>query len=96
LIEHVIRPDCLIDPSNAGIREDQRVEMNHLKQLLREHLEEGLPQIYVGSKPSCQIFLPPLLSLIFSVTRPTQRSLRDIKHPARRRPSYKVMIMQPF
>ena len=41
LIESVIRPDCLRDPSNAQEREDQCVEISCLKEELREKLEEG-------------------------------------------------------
>jgi hypothetical protein len=42
----LIEQECLIHPSNARGREDQCVEMNHLKQLLTDHLEKGLPQRY--------------------------------------------------
>jgi hypothetical protein len=47
LIEHAIRPECLHDPSQAGRRsEDQCVEMNRLKRLLKECLQKGLPRNY--------------------------------------------------
>ncbi|KAI5058128.1 hypothetical protein GOP47_0026298 [Adiantum capillus-veneris] len=42
LVENVIRPDCLHDPSPADeITEDQCVPLEHLKQRLRWDLEQG-------------------------------------------------------
>ena len=52
LIESVIRPETLHDPSMARNREDQCIEMNFLKQTLRQHLEQGsiIPQNHVADK----------------------------------------------
>ena len=46
LIESVIRPDCLSDPSNAPKREDQCVKITYLKEQLREKFEEGKEEFY--------------------------------------------------
>ena len=46
LIESVIRPECLFDPSRAQDREDQCMQITYLKQQLREKLERGEPECY--------------------------------------------------
>ena len=46
LIESVIRPSSLRDPSRAELREDQCVTMTYLKQQLRSQLEEGESKFY--------------------------------------------------
>ena len=46
LIESVIRPDCLSDPSNAPKRENQCVKITYLKEQLREKFEEGKEEFY--------------------------------------------------
>ena len=46
LIESVIRPDCLYDPSDAPKREDQCVKITYLKEQLRENFEKGKEEFY--------------------------------------------------
>ena len=47
LIQSIIRPDSLQDPSRAEYREDQCLEMIYLKQELRKQLEQGEPLCHV-------------------------------------------------
>ena len=46
LIESVIRPDCLCDPSRAQDREGQCLEITYLKKQLKRNLKRGEQESY--------------------------------------------------
>ena len=50
LIESVIRPDCLCNPSKAQDREGQCLEITYLKEELRKKLEQGQQESYVWKR----------------------------------------------